>query len=89
MHACVHVIYYLKGWEDAGLEKLDVESWDNYVGQRLAELGIAEYSLDQGVQILAIVLGPRHCIHEIQCWIQQTGPAYMIICQVSDFFFFI
>ena len=50
---------YVVSGEDGGLEELDVEGWDDDVPKRLADPGLAEELSNDGVEVLAVVLGPR------------------------------
>jgi hypothetical protein len=50
---------YIVFGEDGGLQELDVEGRDDDVLKRLADPRLAEELPDEGVEVLAVVLGPR------------------------------
>jgi hypothetical protein len=56
--------YYVVSGEDRGLEEPDIKGWDDDVLERLADSGLAEELPNDGVEVLAVVLGPGHALHQ-------------------------
>ncbi len=57
---------YVVGREDCWLEELDVEGRDDDVGDGAVDALVAEQLLHDGVEVPAVVLGPRHALEQTE-----------------------